>query len=90
MHEASLMKGLMSRLNRIAEAEGAVRVTAVDVWLGALSHMSRDHFMEHFAHAAAGTLAEGADVHAVVSEDTDDPNAQTIILQSVEVEMAQP
>lgn len=90
MHEASLMKGLMTKLNGIAEAEGAVRVTAVNVWLGALSHMSRDHFMEHFTHAASGTLAEGAEVHAIVSEDTDDPNAQTIILQSVEVETAQP
>lgn len=90
MHEVSLIRHLMDRLHRIAEGEGATRIAAVHVWLGALSHMSRDHFVEHFNEAARGTAAEGAELKVTVSEDTEDPKAQSLILQSVEVEVPEP
>ena len=86
MHEASLMKGLMRRLGDLAAAEDARRVTGVSVWLGALSHMSVSHFTEHFEEAAAGSIAEGARLDIEVSEDMDDPNAEDILIRSVEVE----
>ena len=86
MHEASLMTGLMQRIDDTARAEKARRVVGVSVWLGALSHMSAEHFAEHFEHAAAGTIAEGAELHATVSDDLDHANAQAIMLESVEVE----
>lgn len=86
MHEASLMKDLMNRLRSIADQENAERITAVQVWLGALSHMSREHFLEHFNDAARGSIAENAEVEITVSEDTENPNAQSIMLQGVEVE----
>jgi hydrogenase nickel incorporation protein HypA/HybF len=86
MHEASLMTALMHRIDAIAQAEKARRVVGVTVWLGALSHMSAEHFAEHFEHAAAGTIAEGAELHATVSDDTNHANAQDIVLDSVEVE----
>lgn len=86
MHEASLMRDLMSRIHHIAEAENAQRVTRVQIWLGALSHMSREHFLEHFHEAAGGGIAEGADLDITVSEDSGDPNAQSILLQGIEVE----
>ena len=54
--------------------------------LGALSHISADHFREHFDHAAGGTPAEGARLEVEVFGDVDDPRAQDIILDSVEVE----
>ncbi len=85
MHEASLMRGLMRKIEEVAAAEGATSVVGVEVWLGALSYMSAAHFAEHFALAAAGTLAEGARLEATVSEDTGHPNAQDILLVSVEV-----
>ncbi len=88
MHEASLMRDLMSQIHKIAEAEKAQRVRAVHVWLGALSHMSREHFAEHFNEASAGSLAEGADLKVTLSEDSRNPNAQEIILESLELEMA--
>ena len=53
---------------------------------GALSHMSRGHFAEHFEQAAAGTIAEGAELDVTVSDDLADPRAQDIVLESVEVE----
>lgn len=86
MHEASLMSNLMRRIGEIARAEGARRVTRVTVWLGALSNLTASHFSEHFEAAAAGTVAEGAQLDISVSEDTCDSNAHSILLVSAEVE----
>jgi hydrogenase nickel incorporation protein HypA/HybF len=86
MHEASLMTNLMNRIEEIAGAEDARRVTGVAVWLGALSHMSEAHFIEHFERAAAGTIAEKAKLEITVSDDTSHANAQNLILERVEVE----
>jgi hydrogenase nickel incorporation protein HypA/HybF len=86
MHEASLMRGLMRKIEEVAAGEGATGVVGVEVWLGALSHMSAAHFVEHFAQASAGTLAAGAKLDVTVSDDTTDPNAQDILLVSVEVQ----
>jgi hydrogenase maturation protease len=86
MHEASLMISLMRQIRAVAEAEGAARVAGIKVWCGALSHMSRAHFAEHFEQAAAGTIAEGAELDVTVSDDLADPRAQDIVLESVELE----
>ncbi|MFN3231340.1 MAG: hydrogenase/urease maturation nickel metallochaperone HypA [Alphaproteobacteria bacterium] len=90
MHEASLMNGLMRQLEKIGRAEGATRITGIHVWMGALSHMSHEHFCEHFEIAAKDTLAEGARVHTTLSDDIGDKNAQTIILEDVEIETPDP
>ena len=86
MHEASLMTALMRRIEEVAAAEGARRVTGVRVWCGALSHMSAAHFAEHFGRASAGTTAEGAALDVSVSDDAAHPNAEDILLESVELE----
>lgn len=86
MHEAGLMRDLMRKITDLAAAENASRVTGVTVWLGALSHMSPGHFQEHFEQAAAGTLAEGAQIRCVTSADIADPNADGILLRSIETE----
>jgi hydrogenase nickel incorporation protein HypA/HybF len=86
MHEASLITGLMRQIREIAMAEQAARVVRIKVWCGALSHMSPAHFAEHFNRAAAGTLAERAELDVTVSDDLSDPHAQDIVLESVEVE----
>lgn len=84
MHEASLMKDLMGKILSIVEAEKGDVVT-VSVWLGALSHMSPDHFREHYEQAAAGTAAEGARLDIETSSDLNDANAQNVVLKSVEI-----
>ena len=86
MHEASLMANLMDRIDAIARAENARRVVGVSVWLGALSHISEAHFIEHFERAAIGTIAEGALLDVTVSANTSHENAQDLVLDSVEVE----
>ena len=86
MHEASLIRNLMRKIGSLAEAENAVRVTTVHIWLGALSHMSADHFRDHFEQAAKGTIADGASLEIEVSTDIHDPNAQELLLRRIEVE----
>lgn len=80
------MAGLMRRVEEVCRQENAKRVVTVSVWLGALSHMSPEHFAEHFEEAARGTLAEGARLHTTASGDCGHPNAQDLLLESVEVE----
>ncbi len=86
MHEASLMAGLMRQVAATAAAEGATRVVAVAVRLGALSHMTPAHFTEHFETAAAGTIAEGAALRIAACTDRTAPWAQDVLLESIEVE----
>lgn len=86
MHERALMNDLMREIDGVARADGASRVTRVSVRLGALSHFTPEHFREHFVDASHGTLAEGADVEAVLADDLDDPRAAGVVLESIEVE----
>ncbi len=85
MHEHSLMNNLMNKILSLAEKERATKVTKVSVKLGALSHMSPEHFKEHFDISAKGTIAENAIIDAEEASDINDPNAQTILLKSIDV-----
>lgn len=85
MHEHSLMNNLMSKILLLAEKEHAAQVTKVSVKLGALSHMSPEHFKEHFDIAAKGTIAENATLDTEEDNDLNDPNAQSILLKSIDV-----
>jgi hydrogenase nickel incorporation protein HypA/HybF len=86
MHEASLMKNLMRQIEEVARSEEATAVTGISVWIGALSHMSAEHFAEHFEESAAGTVAEGAELDVTVSDDINDAHAQEILLQAITVD----
>ena len=86
MHEASLMKSLMGKVEQLARDHGGGRVTGVRVKLGALSHFSPDHFREHFDHASRGTVAEGASLEIELLTDISDPRAQDVILESADIE----
>lgn len=85
MHESSLMKGLLASIEGAAREAGAKSVTAVHVTIGALAGISPDHLSEHFRMAAAGTLAAGARLHAVVSDDVCSGDAAHVRLNSIEV-----
>jgi hydrogenase nickel incorporation protein HypA/HybF len=87
MHEAHLTNDLVHHLEQLVADEGATRVSAVRVRLGALSHFDPGHFREHFADSARGTVAEGAAVDAEVDPDPTAPGAQGVLLESVELEL---
>ena len=75
----------MRQIETIAAGEGANKVTKVSVWCGALSHMTKAHFAEHFDQAAKGTIAEGAALDVTISDDLTDERAQDVLLESIDV-----
>lgn len=85
MHEFSLMADLLRKIEQLAKDADADKVTAVKVRLGALSHITPDHFREHFEEAIAGTVAAGAALDVEQGDDEHDPNAQDILLESVDI-----
>jgi hydrogenase nickel incorporation protein HypA/HybF len=87
VHEQALMRDLMQKITAEARAEGAARVTRIRVRLGALSHLTEDHFREHFEEASRGTVADGAAVEAELGIDPTEPHAQGVVLESIEVEV---
>jgi len=83
MHESSLIPDLIAKITALASENGSHRVTEINVTIGALTGMDADHLREHFVAAAAGTVAEGAEIHCRIS---DDPLSSAIILESLELE----
>jgi hydrogenase nickel incorporation protein HypA/HybF len=85
MHEASLMSDLMSKLETVLQGQGEAEVLSVHITLGALAHISPVHFREHFSTAAYGTRLADTRLEVTLMHDINDPRAQDIILESVEV-----
>lgn len=85
MHEAGLIRDLLMKIQQLADQESAVSVDKVCVWLGALSHISAEHFREHFEHETVGSIAENARLEIEKSEDINHPQAQDILLRSIEI-----
>lgn len=86
MHETALVRDIVRRIDELARATNARRVTGAKIWLGALSHLSAEHFREHFAIEARDTLAAGAVLDIEVSGDPNDPHALNARLENVELE----
>jgi hydrogenase nickel incorporation protein HypA/HybF len=86
VHEASLIADLLRQITAIMRQQGTGRVVGVTVRLGALSHISPEHFREHFVYGARDTIAEGARLTLAIGHDPSDPHAQDVVLDSLEVE----
>jgi len=86
MHETALVRDIIRRIDEIARATNARRVIGAKVWLGALSHLSPDHFRDHFTMDSRNTPASGAVLEIEVSKDLDDPHAQHVRLESVDLD----
>ena len=85
MHEMSLINDLIHKMEGIARQRNVAKITGARVRLGALSHISADHFRDHFVEGVKGTVAEGAALEIEIAEDPADPHAQDILLISVDV-----
>lgn len=86
MHERALLADLVREIESVAAHEQAKRVVCVRVRVGPMSHMTPEHFVEHFVEATHGTIAEGArcDVESI---DPRDPLAQSIVLDEIELDV---
>src|SRR5271170_6933553 len=76
MHETALVRDIVHRIEDLARSAVARRVTRAKIWLGALSHLSAEHFREHFVIEARDTIAAGAVLEIAVSDDPHAPHAQ--------------
>jgi hydrogenase nickel incorporation protein HypA/HybF len=86
VHEQALIDDLVREIEEVAMRAGSTRVTRIRVRLGALAHLTPEHFGEHFELAANGTVAECATIDIEESHDPLEPDAAEIVLTSVDVE----
>jgi hydrogenase nickel incorporation protein HypA/HybF len=89
MHETGIVRDLVRQLENVARDAGAVAVSGVEVWLGALSQFTPHHFREHFDDEAKGTIAEGARLDILTSDDPEDSNALHVMIRSIDLEVPQ-
>lgn len=85
MHELSLLNNLMMKINALARENNCTEISAVKVWIGALAHISAEHFREHFDQAAKGSVVENAQLLVELSADQQHENAADILLVSVDI-----
>jgi len=62
MHELSVCQSLLEQVERIAADHGAERVERIRVRIGPLSGVEADLLRSAYPLAAAGTIAEGAEL----------------------------
>jgi len=86
MHESGLIEDLLEKIESVARDHSSRKVVRVVVSIGPLAAIEPEHLREHFAMAAAGTVAEGAELQVTVSEDLWTPNPHDVLLKSVEIE----
>ena len=90
MHESGLMQELVSEVTRIAGLHGGMRVLSVRLRVGVMSPYGDDAIRAHFEHMAEGTVAEGAVLDIVHDDDPRSPIAQSVVLETMEVENSAP
>ncbi len=86
MHESGLIEDLIRKVESVARANSGRKVTGIKVSVGPLAAIEPEHLREHFEVAAAGTLAEGAELCVTVSEDLSAHDPAGVVLESVEIE----
>lgn len=86
MHEEAMLNDVVRKAEEVARREGASRVTRVRLWVGARSHLAGPELRDRWAYAVAGTALSGAEVEIETSSDRSDPNAENVMLRSLDVE----
>jgi Zn finger protein HypA/HybF involved in hydrogenase expression len=82
MHEKALYRDLRRRLTEATTLGPAERIVRVNLWVGALSHVTEPGLRAAWPELARGTSAEGSGLEVVVSDDPADPRAQSVVLSS--------
>jgi len=82
MHEQSLILNLINRIDQLAAEEHRLPVGAV-IQIGALAHISAEHFRDHFVRETEGTPLQNLDLKIELLDDIYHPRAQDIVLKSL-------
>lgn len=85
MHELSLINDLLNKIRRLALQNAPAKLVAVNVELGALAHISAEHFREHFQQATRETELQDIQLNVATADDIHSPTAQDILLKSIAV-----
>lgn len=83
MHEQSLIKNLLGKIYQLSALERKTPLAAT-IQLGALCHLSAEHFREHFVRETSGTRLAGMRLRIQEMRDIDSPCAQDVVLASLE------
>jgi Zn finger protein HypA/HybF involved in hydrogenase expression len=86
MHERSLARDAVRRVEAAARDAGTGRIARVRLTIGALAGVSAEHFRRHFAEAARGGRAEGAALDIREGDGVATPDADGLRIESIEVE----
>jgi hydrogenase nickel incorporation protein HypA/HybF len=86
MHEMTLLNDLLKKIRLVAKDGKAKKVNSISLWLGAMSHISANHLKEHFDMATQNSELEGVDLNIETSDDAFHPQAQDILLKSVDID----
>jgi len=81
-----MLKDVVRKAEEVARREGVVRVTRVRLWVGARSHLAGPELRDRWAYAVRGSALSKAEVEIEVSRDPADPNAENLLLRSVDVD----
>ena len=90
MHESGLMQDIVREVTRTAGLNGAARVLSVRLRAGVMSPYGDDAIRAHFEHMAEGTAAEGAGLVIEHDDDPRSPIAQSVVVETIEVEETVP
>ena len=86
MHEMSLFNGLIEKLKSVSLENDSAKILKVEVEIGALANISKEHFREHFLDFTKGTVADGAELVVHSNQNIYDRYSQEIRLLRIEVE----
>ena len=87
MHERRLAQSLVRSAGLAALGEGASRVSALRLRVGALSHIDPDSLRGQVEWWSQGTIVEGARIEVEqAGSDIDDRHSQDVTLVSLDVE----
>jgi hydrogenase nickel incorporation protein HypA/HybF len=85
MHESSMIGALLAKIEEVTRAAGASKVTKARVRVGVLAGISPSHFREHWETETVGSIAEGAELEVITRDDPRDADAQSVVLESIDV-----
>ena len=81
-----MLQDVVRKAGEVADRQSPARVTRVRLWVGARSHLGGPELKDRWAHAVAGTQLAGSEVEIETSSDRDHPNAESVILRSLDVD----
>lgn len=85
MHEWQITRALVRELTRVGTAHGAAKIVAAKVRVTTCAEMSPEQLRGQFAVAAAGTLAEGAELQIEAATNLAQEETDGIFIESIEI-----